>query len=271
MLSVFDFVNRRGIFLGEGKECVRKGVSAIDSLALPSDIVLYLDSGGFELSKFAMSTWYDALDVYTVQGILGGDVWTILDYPVRKGKEKTVARAIETNLAFAKDVARIHHGHAKLMAVAHGVNIAQLVNASRTLSAIDVISVIALSEAEFHSKPPAHALFGTINDIVTSQRKPKSLHVLGASSPRVWLKYLDWGVRTFDSTAWLSKCLNPFAMRWAPSSKGWGRKCGCPACVEHSRPLEKPTASYSDVVRHNLSVITRFVTPHRALERRSVS
>lgn len=256
MISVFDFVNPKGVFLKEGIECINNGISAAECLALPRDLTLYLDSGGYELTKFGIKTWYDALDVYAIQQVLRGEVWTILDYPARGKRRSEIARAIASNIRFAEQVCALHYGPARLMAVAHGSNSEELYSVSSKLLSLSEISIIAVSDKELPLAQTAKkSLIQRLAGALADQRKDVGLHILGIGSPVNWTDYVHWGVTTFDSTNWLVKLLNPTTLNWTASSKGWGPNCECTFCREFSRPLRAARPHTLDSIRHNLALI----------------
>ena len=265
MFSIYDLRFDNNL-IRWSKLIFQEGYSIHRSLNLTDNIIIFLDSGGFEAGRYGeLETWDDPLEVYSSQLLAKGDAWVILDKPTNSklDKEENVKR-IEKTIEFARQVSEIHRGDIALVACAHGYDKKSLLRCVAELMKFDKISGIAIpaKREPFHEGP-----IGRYESIIRAKKmlqatKPNMfLHLLGCGSLRKWPLYALCGADSFDATDWLVHLAHPTELTWKGYSVPVRIMCTCEECRKHPEMALDQVCNCGPIFRlcHNLWIAKNLI------------
>jgi queuine/archaeosine tRNA-ribosyltransferase len=260
MISVYDLSREGALLYRYAEKSIDEKYAIHKGLGINHNLIIYLDSGGFELGQrdVSMTQWDDPRDVYAFQRFSKGDCFVILDYPVPRGWRKDQLESIRMSIESAVQIARDHDSRASLMAVAHGYDKNSLLTSVSRLAEIDLIDSIAISHKEIPgtSTADSFAIMYAAKETIKRSRSQKSLHVLASGDISNWLFFSLVGVDTFDSTNWIDKIAFLEGFTWATLDEMTPTdSCKCKSCSSSGISFSEIWKIPSKRMSHNLEVV----------------
>jgi tRNA-guanine family transglycosylase len=233
-------------------ERVESGNSLREEMGVSSDVVVFADSGGFDLKSGEVDTTPER--VIETQRKIDADIFGTLDVPPSKEKRSQEnERRIQKSIRYALEASDLHDGEGLLFASVHGRDPETVRNSVHYLKKHGDFDGFALG-----GLAPIRSDYRKVIRLILAARRAtdKHLHVygLGGIVYQPLLVYL--GVDSFDSTAFIRSAGNRNYL--IPGFGGEELRnidgmdylpCPCQVCC--SRKLDEIRESRELLVKHN--------------------
>lgn len=260
MISVYDVLEQLGLFHDVD---LFASQTLRGYLGVGEGTVLFIDSGGYELQRYARQQWFDLFEVYSAQMKLRADAVVALDTAVgiNAGSEEN-DRRINLTIEAANKINEVHSSSVCLIAVAHGYNEKTMIESALKLSTIPSVNVIAIPAKEplGDSLVGRLATIGKIRQNLLANNSKALLHILGAGDISCWPLLALLGADLFDSTNWIDRVALESQMKWAALTEVQNdAQCSCAVCKKlFNGNLGRMNASNpAGRLMHNLEVTTK--------------
>lgn len=234
------------------------GATLREEMGVPSDTILFADSGGFDFHSDEVDT--TPKESLETQRQLEADIYGTVDLPLsRENRDAENQRRIEESTAHALAASDAHDGDALLFASVHGYDPETVRNTLRYLERKGEFDGYALG-----SMVPIRTDYKKVTKLILAARRAtdKHLHVYGLGGIVYQPLLLYLGVDSFDSSAFIRSAGNRNYL--VPGFGGTELHlieelehlpCSCPVCC--SRTLTTIRANRDLLTEHNLwSLVT---------------
>lgn len=237
---------------------LRAGATLREEMGVPSNTILFADSGGFDFHATTVDTTPER--TLETQKQLDADIYGTVDLPLsRENRAAKNQRRIEQSTRFAIEASDIHNGDALLFASVHGYDPETVGNVVRYLERHGDFDGYALG-----SMVPIRTDYEKVTKLILAARRAtdKHLHVYGLGGIVYQPLLLYLGVDSFDSSAFIRSAGNRNYL--VPGFGGTELHrieelehlpCSCPVCW--SRSLSTIRENRDLLTEHNLwSLVT---------------
>ena len=235
-----------------------QGATLRGEMGVPSNTVLFADSGGFDFQSAEVDTTPE--QTLETQQQLDADIYGTVDIPLsRENRAAENQRRVEQSTEYALEASDAHDGEALLFASVHGYDPETIRNTLHYLERNGEFDGYALG-----SMVPIRTDYEKVTKLILSARRStdKHLHVYGLGGLVYQPLLLYLGVDSFDSTAFIRSAGNRNYL--VPGFGGTELHrieelehlpCSCPVCC--SRTLAEIREDRNILTEHNLwSLVT---------------
>lgn len=230
-----------------------KGVTLREEMGVPSDTIVFADSGGFDFTSSRVDT--TPAKTLETQKQLDADIYGTVDVPLsRENRAAENQERIDQSIQFALEASDRHDGDALLFASVHGYDPKTIRNGIRHFEKHGDFDGYALG-----SMVPIRTDYRKVTKLIISARTAtdKHLHVYGLGGLVYQPLLLYLGVDSFDSSAFIRAAGNRnyqipgFGGEELRNIEDLDRlPCPCPVCGP--RELDDIRQDRTALTQHNL-------------------
>jgi tRNA-guanine family transglycosylase len=234
-------------------ERLLEGATLREEMGVPSDTVLFADSGGFDFHTGEVDTTPER--TLETQRQIDADIYGTVDRPLsRENRDADNQQRVQQSVEYALEASDAHDGEALLVASVHGYDPETVRNTLRYLERNGDFDGYALG-----SMVPIRTDYKKVTKLILSARRAtdKHLHVYGLGGIVYQPLLLYLGVDSFDSSAFIRSAGNRNYL--VPGFGGTELHtieelthlpCACPVCS--SRTLSRIREDRNLLTQHNL-------------------